>query len=145
MKPPGGPPTSSPNSSSAVGFDGANYLVVFQSNGLIWGQRVSPAGAVLDAPGGFQVSSGIPDVVTSFAPSLAFDGTNYLVVWQKFSGNQDIFAARVTPGGQVLNEFAITANPSEQVFPSVAFDGTNYLVVWRDNRFGTAPDRKRHV
>jgi hypothetical protein len=127
-------------SSPAVGFDGTNYMVVFQRNGQILGERVSPSGAVLDTAGGFAISSGIPFVITSFAPSLAFDGTNYLVVWQKYISDQNIFGARVTPSGQVLDEFSITTNAAEQVFASVAFDGTNYLVVWQDNRLGISPD-----
>jgi hypothetical protein len=39
-----------------------------------------------------------------WVPELAFDGTNYLVVWMdQRSGDWDIYGARVTPGGAVLD------------------------------------------
>ncbi|MDD1750738.1 MAG: hypothetical protein LUO89_12800, partial [Methanothrix sp.] len=120
----------------AVAFDGTNYLVVFQQNGQIFGTRVSPSGNVLDGPSGFTISSGAPGVITNFAPVIAFDGTNYLVAWQKYNGGYDIYGSKVTTSGQVLGEFPISQAPGEQVEPSIAFDGTNYMVVWRDARNG---------
>src|SRR5207244_1699991 len=49
----------------------------------------------------------------------------------------DIFGARVTTAGQVLDEFPIFTAPGGQVLPSVAFDGVNYLVIWSDTRSGS--------
>ncbi|MGH8558603.1 MAG: hypothetical protein ACRESZ_14320 [Methylococcales bacterium] len=122
----------------SIAFDGTNYLVVFQREGQIIGVRVSPSGTVLDEPDGFAISSGTPFVVTNFSPAIAFDGTNYLVVWNKFiDGTHDIFGARVTPAGQVLNEFPIFRALGGQVDPSVAFDGVSYLVIWSDTRSGS--------
>jgi hypothetical protein len=63
---------------------------------------------------------------------VAFDGVNYLVVWNKFNENHDIYGARVTPGGQVLDEIPIFRAPGWQINPSIAFDGTNYLLAWQD-------------
>lgn len=122
----------------AVAFDGTNYLVVFHRRGQIIGTRVSPSGDVLDGPSGFDVSSGVPFSVTNFFPAVSFDGTNYLVVWAKFVNNtHDIFGARVTPGGQVLDEFSIFSATGGQISPSVAFDGVNFLVAWSDTRSGS--------
>ena len=64
-------------------------------------------------------------------PGVAFDGTNYLVVWtDSREGGPKVYGARVSPGGTVLDQdgFAISAAGGSE--PAVAFDGTNYLVVW---------------
>ena len=64
-------------------------------------------------------------------PGVAFDGTNYLVVWTDYrEGGPKVYGARVSPGGTVLDQdgFAISADEGSE--PTVAFDGTNYLVVW---------------
>lgn len=100
----------------------------------IAGARVTPAGQVLD-PGGFGISSDPNDLQDSAA--AAFDGTNFLVAWHNWA-NSDIYsngsgsAARVTPGGVVLDQPAIAVN-SRQLWESrtqPVFDGTNYFVTW---------------
>ncbi|KPJ72284.1 hypothetical protein AMJ52_06835 [candidate division TA06 bacterium DG_78] len=113
--------------SPAIAFDGTNYLVVFtDKRGLYtYGTLVSPTGTVFDP---FQISQSI--FVAN--PAVAFGDTNYLVV----SDRGDIYAARVTPSGIVLDEFVVSAAPEVQCYPSVAFDGTNFLVVWSDSRKG---------
>ena len=71
-----------------------------------------------------------------YEPTLAFDGTNYLVVWVNASPDERrLRRARVSVrdrarprgdrdrGGAGFNEYS----------PSVAFDGTNYLVVWEED------------
>ncbi|MBS3780522.1 MAG: hypothetical protein KGY41_09020, partial [Desulfovermiculus sp.] len=73
-------------------------------------------------------------------PAMAFDGTNYLVVWQQRSGsgpkrNSDIYAQRVSPDGNLLGEtLVICDQEDDQTNPDVAFDGTNFLIVWEDQR-----------
>jgi hypothetical protein len=68
--------------------------------------------------------------------SIAFDGTNYLVVWadQRLSGDDDIFATRVSQAGAVLdaNGIQIAATPGVQSNPVVAFTGSTYVVAWED-------------
>ena len=129
--------------SPAVVFDGTNYLVVWQevrtrSAWDIYGARVSPQGVVLDSTG-FQISSGNGDKV---APKVAWNGTNYLVVWQDMrNANWDIYGARVTRGGAVLDTSGINITPTwdRQGYPSVASDGANYFVVYEegDDIYGT--------
>jgi hypothetical protein len=125
----------------AVGFDGTNYLVVWQQD--VTGQksydlycaRVSTDGTVLD-PSGIAICTATDDQVN---PSIAFDGTNYLVVWEdwrRIQNDPDIYGARVGTDGEVLdpNGFAISLELGQQTNPAVGFDGTNYLVVWSDYR-----------
>jgi hypothetical protein len=128
--------------SLAVTFNGFNYLVVWEDdrNGPysdIYGARVSQAGTVLDP-------NGIPVSVAAWwqeSPSVAFDGSNYLVVWEdERFGSNDIYGARVSQAGSVLdpNGFAISFASNDQYSPSISFDGTDYLVVWEDNRNDTS-------
>jgi hypothetical protein len=84
-------------------------------------------------------------------PSIAFDGTNFLVVYRvsRLATNQayDIYATRITPNGVVLDSDGIPIStvvnedpsPSNQYIPSVGFDGTNYMVVWVEGRMGGNP------
>ena len=75
---------------------------------------------------------------------LAFDGTNYLVVWEelKSATSLGLNAARVSPAGTVLDASplrlmdtsSLPGNFSPQAMPAVAFDGVNYLVTYLDFR-----------
>ena len=89
-----------------VAFDGENYFAVWEDCGTnpygVMGTRVTPGGVVLD-PLGIAVDTG-PGVHRT--PKVAFDGTNYLVTWNDDRVRQndyDVYAARVTPGGVVLD------------------------------------------
>lgn len=133
--------------SPSVAFDGTNYLVVWADQYLlgrpysdIYGTRVNQAGIVLDA-NGFAISAAAYD---QLYPCVAFDGMNYLVVWQDERGgdNPDIFGSRVTPSGIVLDPggVAISTASYAQKHSTIAFDGTNYLIVWEDWRNSTDAD-----
>ena len=64
---------------------------------------------------------------------VAFDGTNYLVVWTDYrQGAPKVYGARVSPGGTVLGQDGFAISAAGGSGPAVAFDGTNYLVVWSD-------------
>ncbi|RCK75842.1 MAG: Cell surface protein [Ignavibacteriae bacterium] len=117
----------------ALSFDGTNYMVVWEHKGDIYGCRVSQNAEVLD-PDGFIISSATSNQVK---PAIAFDGNNYLVVWQDNRNNEnDIYAARVTPDGLVLdtNGIAICTAINSQENPSIIFDGKNYIITWEDYR-----------
>jgi hypothetical protein len=131
----------------SVASDGGGFLVVWgdrRSSGVhsIYGARVSFSGEVLD-PDGIPISLGQFDKVY---PNVIFDGTNYLVVWADFPGSRasntnqygdgDIYCARVSPSGEVLDPGGIPVyvGPGNQTCPYVASDGANSLVVWEDER-----------
>lgn len=124
----------------AIAFDGTNSLVVWVDwpspyDWRIYGARVSRAGLVLD-PDGIPVScaAGVQS-----NPDLVFDGVNFLVVWEderNGPGTCDIYCARVTPAGVVLDStgIAISTAAGDQLQPTVAFDGLAFLVAWHDRR-----------
>jgi len=87
---------------SSVAFGTANYLVIWEerrssSSSDIYGTRVNQAGIVLD-PEGIAIS---PATDYQRYPSVAFNGTNYLVVWQDYQSGSlyDIYGARVNLQG----------------------------------------------
>jgi len=123
----------------AVAFDGTSYFVVWhdERNGSydIYGSRVTPDGVVMDTSG-IAVSTAADD---QLYPTVAFDGANFLVVWEDDrTGYSDVYAARVTPDGAVLDPTGIPVSTAgnDQTFPAVAFDGTSYFVAWQDDRAG---------
>jgi hypothetical protein len=124
----------------SIAYDGTNFLVVWQDscNGFsdIYGTRVTSSGEILD-------TSGIPISTAAnnqYSPFIAFDGANYLVVWEdNRSGSNDIYGARVTQLGEVLDTSGIPISTAinNQYYPSIASDGANFLIVWYDNRNGS--------
>ena len=126
----------------ALTWNGSRHLVVWQSGGAsgttgdVYGTRVTPAGVVLDVPA--LAISTAPSFQS--VPAVAWDGTNHLVVWhdRRFGINSDIYGARVSPLGAVLdaNGFAISTATGPQFLPTLAWGGAEYLVVWSDPRSG---------
>src|SRR5207249_3642833 len=96
--------------------------------------RVTGNGSVLDSAG-IQITSGLLDETV---PSVAFNGTNYLIVWQRGNENQnaDICAARISPEGILLdtNALVVSAAVYDQKTPAAAALGGDYFVVWDDRR-----------
>jgi hypothetical protein len=78
-------------------------------------------------------------VYDQLAPDASFDGANFLVVWEDARNaiTWDIYGARVTPGGSVLDSgIAISPAEGDQGFPAVGFDDANFLIAWEDFRSG---------
>jgi hypothetical protein len=80
---------------------------------------------------------------TNDPAQVAFDGTNYWVVWDDNSvGTQQVFAARVSTAGLLLDSVPMRLAPSSglETAPSIACATTLgiCLVAWEDYRFGDA-------
>ena len=73
-------------------------------------------------------------------PRVAWNGSNYLVVWDElvrhtFQSDRAVFAARVSPAGQLLDDppiLLVDASYVDESYPVVASDGTNWAVAWSD-------------
>ncbi len=102
----------------------------------VYGARVSGDGDVVD-PDGLLLSVGTS---TESSPSVASNGTDYLVVWQDYRAatSHDVYGVRVGANGVPVTPsgFAISSASERQRLPVVATNGTDYFVVWRDNRNG---------
>ena len=127
----------------AVGFDGTSFLVVWSDTRSgysdIYGARVTRDGAVLDTAG-FVITA---ESSSQLMPAIAFDGTNFLVVWDDTrEGQEDIYGARVSPQGRVLDPSGIVISRAveSQERPALAFDGANFFAVWEDYRSGSYHD-----
>lgn len=123
-----------------VAQNGADFLVAWQDyrsgSSDIYGARVNSGGVLLDTTG-IAISTAVS---YQYTPAVAYNGLHFLVVWQDYrSGSADIYGARVTGAGTVLDTsgIAISAATSSQSSPAVAYDGANFFVVWQDDRSGT--------
>ncbi|UCF80588.1 MAG: hypothetical protein JSV08_08795 [Acidobacteriota bacterium] len=123
----------------SVASNGTDYFLAWSDyrSGTdydIYGARVASDGTVLD-PAGVAVSTAAD---WQLYPSVASNGTDYFVAWQdqRSGADWDIYGARVTAGGSVLEPsgIAISTQADNQLDPAVASDGVDYLVVWEDIR-----------
>jgi MYXO-CTERM domain-containing protein len=117
----------------SVAWDGALYLAVWEDHrhgdADVYAARVSARGDVLD-PAGIVVASG---PAAQRAPRVAFSADHFVVVWEDHRhGNADVYAARVTPTGVVLDRggLAIAQGPEHQGAPAIAPSRAGTLVVW---------------
>lgn len=124
----------------SVTFGDENYLVVWDDDRSlyhdIYANRITPTGQQLDGNGFVISNSG----GLQRRPRAAFDGDNFLVVWQDnrnaVTTGEDIYAARVSPDTTVLDPggIRVSNNPADQTTPSVSYGGMNFFVVWNDTR-----------
>jgi hypothetical protein len=100
-------------------------------------------------------SSPGPEIIISaidnekYLPAVAYNPKHdeYLVVWHnKWAGNRDIYAQRISSRGELLSWFAVAPGPGSDGYdraqPSVAYDPVNdrYLVVFIHDVFGDGSD-----
>src|SRR5207248_3123664 len=122
-------------------FDGRNYLVAWPdlSDVLpdIYGQFIRPDGTMAGTR--FLIEAGAD---AEEMGGLAFDGTNYLAVWESDTETSNgVFAVEgrfITPAGDLLgSRLEISGGAAEQRFPDVAWNVENYLVIWTSQTEGT--------
>lgn len=130
------------HSTVSVAQDGTNFLLVWSQQGSgLGGARVGPDGTVLEVDA-IPISTAVGD--PSF-PSVAFDGSLYLVSWVNgdFTYNR-ILGARLDTAGTVLDPGGLLVSESgatsayqfdELPHPSVTRDGASFVVTWLDSRF----------
>ncbi|MCK4343253.1 MAG: hypothetical protein KAY37_16185 [Phycisphaerae bacterium] len=125
----------------AMCWDGGNkFLIVFE-DWMGQGYYKDVWGLILHADGSPSIG---PFVVcqadkAQIFPAAAFDGTNFMVVWEDqrqavypSNAQQDLFAARVTTDGVVLDPdgFPVVDDDFFEVAPRISFDGEQFLIVY---------------
>ncbi|AKT42692.1 hypothetical protein [Chondromyces crocatus] len=111
-------------SEPAIATNGTDFLVTFgRSTGNPYGKSLSAAR--VSAAGALVSETPIPGAGTMLEKParVAFDGTNYVVVWTGGSA----YYARVSPQGAVVGAANTVLREAHQV--DIAFDGTNTLIV----------------
>ncbi len=123
-----------------MAFGGGKYLVTYtrlinpalgdtSDNRYIGGRIVNPDGSMGSE---FRISTG-----NGQASDVAFDGTNFFVVWTEDQFDQEIRGRFVSTSGVPGSEISVNASTAPSDNPkTVAFDGTNYLVAWNDEVSG---------
>lgn len=124
------------------------YLVVWQRHVLgsvsddIEGQVLSTAGAPVGS--GVLVATGT-SAISHEHPDVAYNRSRneYLVAWQRYSTDYDVYGRRVTGSGTPLGAgaFPILATSKDEVHPAVAAIPTEpnqgrYLVAWQSPNLG---------
>jgi hypothetical protein len=124
----------------ASAYDGTRWLVVWEDNKNAGANANNISGALINADG--TVFTGPFPISTldgqNVAPSVAFNGTNYLVAWNDVAKSM-VVGASVDTAGSVSHPDTILAAPANQFAPSspnVASDGKlgapgNFLVTWQ--------------
>jgi hypothetical protein len=125
-----------------VAWNGQNWLVVWNTQRVanysyttdVVGARVSPQGVVLDTTP--IVIDGNP-TIDELWPSVASDGTNWVVVWMDLGSYFELDGARVAPDGSVLDPGGVPLHtpqaPDAPYNASLTFAGDEYLLVWSGN------------
>ncbi|MBE0434006.1 T9SS type A sorting domain-containing protein [candidate division WOR-3 bacterium] len=121
----------------AIVFNGVDYFVVWSdyrnSSWDIYGTRLSQNGVILD-PDGIAISTA-PGEQTN--PSIAFDGVNYIVVWQDYrSGSWDIYGAKLDTSGTTVDSFEVSTQSGDQVEPEIVNGSDDQILIvytgWTD-------------
>ncbi len=128
--------------------DGVNYFASWEDSRdgsagdySIYGKFIPADGG----PVGFVPKLLSPSASWQISTATAFDGENYLVVWEDwrngpFDGYKaDLYGARVTPEGVVLDDpaFLIANDLNREKAPQLIYGGGQYFVVYEYGGFST--------
>jgi hypothetical protein len=141
-----------PTEREALAFDGTRFLLIYTEGGGPPGSTSEVSGIFLTPATGqttgsaFAISQG--QGAGHDSPAIAFDGTNYLVVWvDEATSPIGLHAMRISKAGALVDaapfalvdlSMAVLQEACCALEPTLSFDGTNYLVAYRDPR-GVAP------
>lgn len=118
-----------------VAFGAGKYCVSWRQSG-IWTVCIDTDGRVQEP---VPVYAGAND---QRQPSAAFNGSDYLVVWQdeRMGDSADIRGIRISQSGARLDPAPVyvCASGKAQSRPAAASDGADFLVAWSDLRDDTA-------
>ncbi len=124
-----------------VACDGSNYLAAIQGDA----SDHASATAQLLSPSGRPIGGRITTGRTGGTPDVAFDGSNYLMVWPDDMAGEvsnRIYGMFITPtGASMAAPFPIGPTYGVVDFNSMrplAFDGSRYFVIWQDSTLGEA-------
>jgi len=137
----------------AVAANGHDFLVVWQDRLGVNAMRVGRDGRPLDAAP-LRLSSTLLQDCAGTRPAIAWNGSNYLVVWRgapSVTVPAGVNAVRITPGGTLLDTVAIDLTRGDKFTDvNVASDGKDWFVAWgtpaniaqgaRVSAAGTLPD-----
>jgi hypothetical protein len=123
--------TTTDEQSPAVAWNGHEYLVAWHSIDGIFAERVDASGALLDGTSR-QLDVDLDPSTPSSPPAVASDSLGWFVVWSRHANGYDVYGARVSGGGTVLDSPAIpiSAMPLDDWSPRIAWAGSSYLVTW---------------
>lgn len=128
-------------SPGGMAFDGTNYLIGIVGDNVdsksITAQLLSPTGSLV----GSRISLG----VTGASPYIAFDGTNYLMLWSNYSGSDGdniktmdtVFGQFISTSGNLVgSHFPIISDAtiSSPKGGCLVFIDSTYIIVFKRNR-----------
>jgi hypothetical protein len=131
--------------SPTIAFDGTNFFAVwadmrhsaslYEDSIDIYGARISQSGIVLDTANiRISQASGY-----QACPSVEFDGTDYLVVWEdsRSDSSYDIYGAKINSSGTIINTYQIAVQPGHQFEPRIARGNNDQILItysgWTDS------------
>jgi hypothetical protein len=117
--------SSCANGTAAVGTDGEGFLVAWYDEAGVMMARIAADGTVGEKT---RVQRFREDVCPAGAPSVASNGTDYLVVWRRKGETRDTqLGARVRADGTLIDTVPIDLGATFDGY-RIASDGTDYLL-----------------